>query len=719
MADNARVARSAWPGPWRASHPPAAAGLPLRLLFATCIFSSAFLLFLVQPIIAKQVMPWFGGTSGVWTTCLMFFQLVLLAGYAYSDLATRRLKPAHHAALHVLLLLLAVATLPITPGNDLKPDPAGPPLRDLLLLLVSSVGLPYFCLATTGPLLQAWYARRVPGSQVYRLFALSNLASLAGLLAYPFVIEPHASSLLQSQGWSLGFGVFALLCAGCAWVSRGPASTGPEQDHAATTAATRPDTAADDTPVPAAREQALWWLLSGLGSALLLAITQHITQNVAAVPLLWLLPLSLYLLSFVLCFEGRGWYRRSIFTGPLILSLAVLAWGMNVHSRNVDIALAVPAFSIAFFVCCMFFHGELALRKPAPRHLTRFYLGLSAGGAAGGLLVSAVAPLLLNHYYELPLLLVATAVLMLVLLRHYFTANAAAWGVLSLAVITTVLTIVMAWVFHRQQTQDALAIMRNFYAASRVAQYTNDQGETLRALYNGSIVHGTQIRSNDAARRLTPTTYYGAGSGVALAMKRFDGAPKAVGVIGLGVGTLAAYGRAGDQFRFYEINPHSQWVAERDFSYLSESKAQLAVVLGDARLNLQTEADQGRALPLDLLVVDAFSGDSIPVHLITQEALATYRRHVKPHGLIAFHVSNLFLNLEPVVAQLAADAGLQAVYLRAPAQYPETASVWVIVTDDPVFLNDPEVQARRRPIPPIPGLTLWTDASNNLVKILY
>lgn len=687
-------------------------GLAVRLLFAACIFSSAFLLFLVQPIIAKQVMPWFGGTSGVWTTCLMFFQLVLLAGYAYSDLATRRLKPAQHAALHVTLLVLAVATLPITPGEGLKPDPEAPPIRDLLLLLASTVGLPYFCLATTGPLLQAWYARLVPGSRVYRLFALSNLASLAGLLAYPFAIEPFSSSLEQSRGWSLGFVAFALLCAGCAWASRGPAGAAPLP-------AAAPAVPWDDTPAPTRREQALWLLLSGLGSALLLAITQHITQNVAAVPLLWLLPLSLYLLSFVLCFEGRGWYRRSIFTGPLILSLVVLAWGMNVHSRDVDIALAVPAFSLAFFVCCMFFHGELAMRKPAPRHLTRFYLALSAGGAAGGLLVSAVAPMLLDHYYELPLLLIATAVVMLVLLKDYFTANLAAWGVLSLAVMASVLTVVMAWVFHQRQAQDTLAMMRNFYAASRVAQYTNDHGETLRALYNGSIVHGTQIRSDDAARRLTPTTYYGAGSGVALAMKRFEGVPKSVGVIGLGVGTLAAYSRKGDHFRFYEINPHSQLVAERDFSFLRESPARHEVVLGDARMNLQAEADQGRAKALDLLVVDAFSGDSIPVHLITQEALATYRRHVKPQGLIAFHVSNLFLNLEPVVEQLAADAGLQAVYLRAPARYPETASVWVIVTDDPVFLNDPEVTARRQPITPIPGLTLWTDASNNLVKILY
>ncbi|MGM9487638.1 fused MFS/spermidine synthase [Ideonella sp. YS5] len=680
----------------------------VRALFIACIFSSAFLLFLVQPIIAKQVMPWFGGASSVWTTCLMFFQIVLLAGYAYSDVATRKLAPRQHARLHVALLALAVLTLPIVAGEALKPDPEHAPLRDLLVLLAATVGLPYFCLSTTGPLLQAWYARLVPQGRVYRLFALSNLASLAGLLAYPFLIEPYSSSLQQSRWWSAGFVVFAALCAGCAWVSRGVAS--PLVASAGNE---------DQAPLPARSEQASWWLLSGLGSALLLAISNHLTQNVAAVPLLWLLPLSLYLLSFVLCFEGRGWYRRSVFTGPLILALVVLAWGMNVHSREVKIAIAVPAFAAAFFVCCMFLHGELAMRKPAARHLTRFYLALSGGGAAGGLFVSAIAPAVFDSYHELPLLLIATALAMLWLLRGYFTAHIAAYGVLSLAVMATGLTVFMGWIHLHRQAQDNLVMMRNFYAASRVAEYANDRGDTVRTLYNGSIVHGTQIRSPDAARRLMPTTYYGAGSGVALAMKRFEGAPKSVGVIGLGIGTLAAYGRAGDDFRFYEINPHSQLVAERDFSYLRESAARHQVMLGDARLSLQGESARGQPNRFDLLVVDAFSGDSIPVHLITQEALSVYRQHIKPHGLIAFHVSNLFLNLEPVVEQLAADAGLQAVYLRSTVDYPEKTSVWVIVTDDPVFLNDPEVQARRRPITPIPGLTLWTDASNNLFKILY
>jgi hypothetical protein len=685
-----------------------AAGVVVRVLFVCCIFASAFLLFLVQPIIAKQVMPWFGGTSSVWTTCLMFFQLVLLGGYAYSDVATRKLATAQHAKVHVALLALAVLTLPIVAGEGLKPDPTHAPIRDLLVLLAATVGLPYFCLSTTGPLLQAWYARLVPQGRVYRLFALSNLASLAGLLAYPFLIEPYSSSVQQSRWWSAGFVVFAMLCAGCAWVSRGVA-----------TPSAVPAVKRDDGPAPTRRQQALWWLLSGLGSALLLAISNHLTQNVAAVPLLWLLPLSLYLLSFVLCFEGRGVYRRSVFTGPLILALVVLAWGMNVHSRDVKIALAVPALAVAFFACCMFLHGELAMRKPQARHLTRFYLALSGGGAAGGLFVSAIAPVVFDGYYELPLLLIAIAIVMLVLLRRYFTANLAACGVLSLALMATGLTVFMGWIHHHRQTQDNLAMMRNFYATSRVAEYANDRGDTVRTLYNGSIVHGTQLRSEDAARRLMPTTYYGAGSGVALAMKRFDGAPKSVGVIGLGIGTLAAYGRAADDFRFYEINPHSQLVAERDFSYLRESAARHEVVLGDARLSLQAEAARGRPNRFDLLVVDAFSGDSIPVHLITQEALAVYRQHVKPHGLIAFHVSNLFLNLEPVVEQLAADAGLQAVYLRSSVDYPEKTSVWVIVTDDPVFLNDPEVRARRRPITPIPGLGLWTDASNNLFKILY
>lgn len=679
----------------------------VRLLFAACIFVSSFLLFLVQPIIAKQILPWFGGTSGVWTTCLMFFQLLLLGGYAYSDLSIRRLGPGRQVLVHGLLLAMALASLPIVPGDTLRPDPQKAPIGQLLVLLLATVGLPYFCLATTGPLLQAWYTRLYPQDKVYRLFALSNGASLVALLAYPFTIEPRSSSLQQLWGWSIGFGVFVLLCGACAWASRvAPAATSAPAPAPQVPAGT----------APAAREMALWVGLSAMGSALLLSVTNHLTQNIAAVPFLWLLPLTLYLLTFVLCFEGRGWYRRSLVTGPLVIALAMMAWGLNVRMRDTAIGVAVPVYAVGFFLCCMFLHGELSLRRPAPGHLTRFYLCLSLGGALGGLLVSVAAPLWLNSFYELPLGLILTAGLMLWLLWGYLTANKAAYLLLAIALASTTLTVTMAWVFHVRQTQDSVVMVRNFYASSRVAEARNSQGLVVRQLLNGAILHGTQIQAEGFST--TPTTYYGANSGVALAMQRGGDAPKSVGVIGLGVGTLAAYGRAGDQFRFYEINPHSVEIAQRDFSYLRQSQAQQHIVLGDARQMLQSEWDHGQAGGFDVLVVDAFSSDSIPVHLITQEALALYRRHLKPGGIIAFHVSNLFLRLEPVVQGLAQDAGLQAVQIASGDKFPEQASIWVLVTDDQAFLSNPAVRKRASAITPIPGLRLWTDSYNNLFDIL-
>ncbi|GAA0743741.1 fused MFS/spermidine synthase [Ideonella azotifigens] len=689
------------------------AALPVQALFITCIFLSAFLLFLVQPIIAKQITPWFGGSAAVWTTALMFFQLLLLAGYLYSDLATRWLRPRTHAWVHVGLLVLAVVLLPIVPETALKPDPHKAPIGQVLWVLLATVGLPYFCLSTTGPLLQAWYSRLFPRQRVYRLFALSNLASLAALLAYPFVIEPFTGSLQQAQGWSLVFCLFALLCATSAWAAGRPKG---QAAAASEMAGSGWSTASNLAPTWA--DFGLWLLLSMMGSMLLLAITSHITQNIAPVPFLWLLPLSLYLLSFILCFEGRGGYRRAWFTAPLILLLAAMAWCTNLPPRLVAIGWAVPLYAVGFFVCCMFCHGELSLRKPGPQYLTRFYLCLSLGGALGGLAVGALAPAVLDNYYELPLMLAAMSVLMLWLLRRYLTANKAAWVVLALAVASALLTASMAWVFHRQHAMGVVSQQRNFYAASQVVESRGGQGEAKRALFNGTILHGTQLRSEHGQR--TPTTYYGTSSGVAEVMRYTAGrVGRHVGVIGLGVGTMAAWGQSGDDFRFYELNPHSQQIAERDFTYLKNSPAHHSVVLGDARLMLEAELAEGRRGDFDVLVVDAFSGDSIPVHLLTREALAIYRQHLRPGGIIAFHVSNLYLDLAPVVLRLAVDAGMQAVQLKSRPSQPETPSYWVLVTQDQAFVSQPALLARKLPLASVGNLAPWTDGHNNLFEALH
>jgi len=383
------------------------------LLYALTIFTSAFLLFLVQPIMAKQILPWFGGSAAVWTTCLVFFQFLLLAGYAYSDWTTRRLVPRRQVALHIVLLVVSLATLPIIPDAAWKPAGDEDPTWRILGLLTVTIGLPYFLLSTTGPLVQAWFARTFPAGTVYRLFALSNFGSLLALLAYPFAVEPWITTVHQSWGWSAGYVLFVALCAGAAVLS---ARAGINARTETTSALP-----ADAGPPPALPDYLGWLLLSAMGSLMLLAVTNHITHDVASVPFLWILPLTLYLLTFILCFEGRGWYKRLYFIGPLLVVVCALAWALHAERGIADIKEAVPLNLVGLFVMCMFFHGELAESKPAPAYLTRFYLMVSLGGALGGLAVGLVAVKVFDTYYEFGLGLVATLAIAAYVTRRMHT----------------------------------------------------------------------------------------------------------------------------------------------------------------------------------------------------------------------------------------------------------------------------------------------------------
>ncbi|HEV7819732.1 MAG TPA: hypothetical protein VGO84_01035, partial [Burkholderiales bacterium] len=349
------------------------------LLFACTIFTSAFLLFLVQPIVAKEILPWFGGSAAVWTTCLVFFQVALLAGYAYADFTTRKLTPRSQAVLHIVLLLLSIAMLPIIPETAWKPAGSEEPGLRILGLLLATIGLPYFLLATTGPLVQAWFARTFPRGTVYRLFALSNLASMLALISYPFVFEPWVATAAQAKAWSIGYVLFALLCTATALYSLRRSIAADDAPAGSATVAS------DDTPAPERFDMFLWLALSAMGSWMLLAITNHITQNIASIPFLWLAPLTLYLLTFILCFESDGWYQRSLLLGPCAVLLGLCAWGLQTSDVTLDIKTAVPLYLAGLFLFCMFFHGELAKMRPAPRHLTRFYLMISLGGALGGM----------------------------------------------------------------------------------------------------------------------------------------------------------------------------------------------------------------------------------------------------------------------------------------------------------------------------------------------
>ncbi len=670
------------------------------MLYAATIFSSAFLLFLVQPLVSKHILPWFGGSAAVWATCLVFFQSVLLLGYAYSDRLSRLRSPSAQVGLHAALLLASLLALPVLAGPGWKPDGSEDPGLYILLLLTATVGLPYLALSATGPLIQSWAARAGEGPRVYRLFSLSNFASLLALLAYPFLIEPWLPLPVQSSAWSLVYAGFSALC-----IASGIALLRRLRGQAADDDAVEEDSAAAP---PGLGRVALWVSLSAMGSWLLLAITNHITQNVAAIPFLWILPLTLYLFTFVLCFESDRWYRRSLLLIPAFVILAVCSFGLQESRLGFDIKVAIPLYCTCLFIACLFLHGEMARLRPAPRHLTRFYLALSLGGAAGGVVVGLVAPKVLPAYYELGIGFVLVALLMAVVLRERRI-------LLACGLLLALVCAINLWSQIRMDRHSARLMERNFYGRLLVRDVpTGKEGVTARRLLHGAILHGEQYLS--AGNRNKPTTYYGTSSGVGRLLALPDGlGGRHVGVIGLGTGTLAAYGETGDRFRFYDIDPAVVAVAQREFSYLSDSKAAIDIVVGDARLNLDREPPNR----FDVLVVDAFSGDSIPVHLMTREALAIYRRHMKDDGVIAFHVSNRFLSLAPVVEALARDAGLHATLVadRKPAA-PLTRSDWVLVAAQQRALLRPAVAAGASQAPAIAGLRPWTDDASNLFRVL-
>jgi hypothetical protein len=672
------------------------------LLLALTTSLSAFLLFSVQPLIAKQIVPWFGGTSAVWTLCLVFFQSLLTAGYAYSDWTTRRLGRRSQAALHFGLLALSLISLPIVAGDRWKPAGGEEPSWRILGLLGTTIGLPYFLLSTTSPLVQTWFARRFPHRAAYRLFALSNLASLAALVSYPFAIEPWVRTRIQAVAWSAGYVGFVVLCA-AALVGNLRSSDTDRRDLESV--AELPD---PSDPEPRAAEQLLWFALPAMSSWLLLAVTNHITQNVAAIPFLWLLPLALYLMTFIIAFDHARWYQRELFVLPMLGLLVACAMRLPDSDLDPDIRIAIPLYGAGLFMCSLFCHGELARLKPPPRHLTRFYLMLSLGSAIGAIAVGVVAPRIFSGYWELGIGLTLTALLAVVTLRRAFAIlPLAALGVAAACAYYT-------YVERRDFRSGAHLLVRSFYGSLRtVDMIPPDVPEAVRQLIHGTIIHGQQGLAPEL--RASPTAYYGPTSGVGRALQTMMGSGRRIGMIGLGAGTFAAYGRTGDVVRFYEINPQIVDVARGEFSFLRDSAATIEIALGDARLSLAREPAQA----FDLLAVDAFSGDAIPVHLLTQEAMAVYLRHLKPEGVLAFHVTNHFLKLAPVVKQIADASGLASALVVDELDTDLLfKSDWVLVTRNRAWLQRDDIVASTRAIDDIPGLHHWTDDFNNLFQIL-
>jgi len=748
--------------------------------YALTVFAGAFLLFQVQPLIAKFILPWFGGGPGVWTICMLFFQVLLVGGYAYAHLSLRWLKPRRQAILHLALLVAALALLPITPSEFWKPSGAANPTLAILGLLTATLGLQYFVLSATAPLVQHWFARANPGASPYRLYALSNAGSLLALLSFPLFFERQFTRKTQAQFWAWGLGFYALGCGWCVLKLLKEQSTHPSPKI-------KPGGGSEQAinhQLPAIN-RFLWLLLPACASVLLLGVTNKICQDVAVIPFLWIAPLSLYLLSFIVCFDNPRWYNRLVFAPALILALAGICWEVLFAGTDEPIAKQLGLYLGGLFVCCMVCHGEVYRLRPEPSHLTGYYLMIALGGALGGAFVGAAAPLLFNDYYELHCGLLLCGLLMLAICAQDRTAGSrrewpwlaaalclAAWGGLDWSLtdlarektisrgpfiglrigIWAGLGLLAAFWLARKKWRDyeqcrvltclwlalgmlalgatlwlqtdgiggdKVQVSRNFYGVLTLFEHQKESpNEHHFLLQHGRTTHGMQFA--DAMQAAWPTAYYTRRSGVGLAMGALPEGPRRIGLVGLGAGTLTAYGRTGDYLRIYEINPEVLRLAASPFTYLSNCPARIEIALGDARLSMEREPPQ----KFDLLALDAFSSDAVPVHLLTKEAFAVYERHLNTNGIIAVHISNHHLDLQPVIANLARHLQYQMVLIdHAPEQTKDEwwdyRSTWALLSRSQERLNAAPIRiAATAPRTNLVHIPLWTDDFASLLQIL-
>ena len=768
---------------------------PAMPAFAFTIFTGAFLLFQVQPLIGKYILPWFGGGPGVWTTCMLFFQLLLLGGYAYAHFLSRCFRPRTQAAVHLALLVAAIVSLPITPGEAWKPQPGGNPAWQILALLAANLGVPYLVLSATGPLMQEWFRRTSPGVSPYRLYALSNVGSLLALVSYPFYFETNFTRLAQARFWSAGLVFYTVCAAACAiriWRLRA--------DDPVSVSTVEAD--ADTSPPPTAWQRPLWFLLPACASVLLLAVTNKLCQDVAVIPFLWVLPLALYLLSFIVSFDSPRWYSRFWFTLLLVAALVAVCHALFAGT-DLPIVRQILIYTATLFVGCMICHGELYRLRPHPAQLTSFYLMIAAGGAAGGLFVALVAPAVFNNFYEMHLSLALLAALLLVIswremselsprrwrslatllalaaiygadraldlgltwamrrglvshptVERFWNSSLLAglhWPVWALAALLVAgglflrrrstppanwhfaacglltaglgaLAVVLA-VQARETSEGAVVSARNFYGVLSVYEYAKeDPGSRYYSLLHGRITHGIQFA--DPSRARTITSYFGPRSGLALALRQFPRQQnQRIGLLGLGVGTIAAYGKPGDTVRIYEIDPEVKRIAEKPFTYLATSAAKIEVAMGDGRLSMEREAPQN----FDFIIMDAFSSDAVPVHLLTREAFAIYQRHLKPDGVILVNISNRYLNLRPVVENAAREFKFQSYHVECEDGSDDEddeggwwlyGNTWMILSRNAEFMARPALRSVASPPAPPNDIPLWTDDYTSMFRVL-
>ena len=695
------------------------------------ILVSAFLLFEVQPIISKMILPWFGGSPMVWSTCLLFFQSLLLVGYAYTHILIKQKIPVQ-VALHISLLFIALVFLPIIPESQWKPNAVAEPTFYTLKLLMVHVGLPYILLSSTAPLIQAWYSQVYENRSPYRLYAVSNFSSMVALLSYPFIIEPAIDTPTQGMYWSYAFLGFTCIVSYLCYQRVSIYQHSPNKVEAKVSHELKEQELAKK---PKFFHFISWLLLPALASMMLMAITNHISQDIAAIPFLWILPLSLYLLSFIMCFDSSRWYNRTIFS--CLTALSILAISLmqvkNINlfglmqiiinftdlSRNIVLEGSLY-FSVLFFIC-MLCHGELIKLKPPTKYLTSFYLSISAGGAIGGVFVALICPLIFTSYVEVKIGLILAYVLSLFVLILQIKQAISKKKKLTYIVTIVLLTASSFYIYQGQfkkQEKKPIYETRNFYGGLSVIEFDRKIPSLHRKiLFHGRINHGMQLLQ--PGKQQTATTYFTDSSGIGIAMQYYSyKGPKHVGVLGLGAGTIATYGQKGDVYRFYELDPEVFNIAKQHFTFLEKSKAEINVVLGDARLSMEAEAVQN----FDILMMDAFTGDAPPVHLLTVEAFDVYLKHLKPNGVLAIHVSNRHLDMAPLIAKIGHlnnMSSVEIVNIDTKKVY-ISGSNWMLLTRDSKFINHPKViAAGKEGRKKYKDIQVWTDQYSNLLELLY
>jgi len=677
-------------------------------LYPLLIFISAFLLFQIQPIISRYILPWFGGSPNVWIVSLLFFQVILLAGYAYAYFLIRFFRPIFQVGFYVILLLIAILLLPITPAEYWKNYALGDPTLVILGLLLINIGLPYFILSATSPLFQAWFSQQFPKTSPYRLYSLSNLGSLLGLITYPFIIEPIFGVRFQTQLWSIGFILFTLVVILLTF----------QKSHQFTKQKIKAEKPVTPVKRPRLFQQLLWIILPALASGMLLAVTNYITQDVATVPLLWILPLAIYLFSFIVTFNGDEFYDRHLIVQAFVLVSCTLALVLT-QGFSASVIMTIIIFLIALLMYTIFCHGELAHLKPAPQYLTSFYLAISFGGALGGVFVALIAPLIFPAYLELNFLIISTYLLLIIILLIdrgwllYPKYPIRSW---SFIIILFLLTSYLLGSQAFKTVKNPWFISRDFYGVIRIFQIGTNQENHQFSLYNGGTLHGCQFSLPE--KQCLATTYYGSNSGVGLAFKLLEGRKQLrIGAVGLGTGTLATYANNDSYIRFYEINPNVKLIAEKYFTFLTKCASRYDVILGDARLSLEKEEPQ----QFDILALDAFSSDAIPVHLLTKESIEIYLRHLKPDGILAVHISNRYINLRPVVVELAKHFNLASVIIEGESdkEKAQAMSSWALLSPDHQLLNNEIIQSAGVALPKsFSPFHLWTDDYSNLLWVL-